>query len=291
MSLLPMLMREIKLNLRGKMWSLLAALLMTALSFVVFDVFLVVTHNLGRMLQREREAIGIEAFLGEDVDEATARRTADTITRIEGVRSVYYVSPVEAEATFRSELPGQENLLDLLGDRYQLPASLQISLNEDSREPEDVERIARTVTGMDGFIDVVYGERYLSELSGTMGALKRLDLFVGLVLVVSISLLVANTVRMAVFRRVLTVRILSIIGAPGWYLQLPFLVEGFLMGFIGSAAGLVFTAVASAILRPSIPHEFLPGEMVTGVMILGSLIGVAGSWTGLRAAIPGHWKR
>lgn len=286
-----MIMREIRLNLKGKLWSLLAALLMTALSFVVFDVFLIVTHNLDRMIRNEREAIGIEAFLAQGVDEAAARRMADTITRMQGVRSVYYVSPREAEATFRSELPGQENLLDLLGNRYQLPASLQVTLDEDSRAPEDVERIARTVAGMEGLLDVVYGERYLAELSQTMSALQRLDLLVGLVLVVSISLLVANTVRVAVFRRVLTVQILSIIGAPGWYLELPFLVEGFLMGFLGSAAGLVLTAVLSAILRSSIPHEFLPGEMLLGVVLLGSLIGAAGSWTGLRASIPGHWKR
>jgi cell division transport system permease protein len=286
-----MIMREIRLNLKGKLWSLLAALLMTALSFVVFDVFLIVTHNLDRMIRNEREAIGIEAFLAQGVDEAAARRMADTITRMQGVRSVYYVSPREAEATFRSELPGQENLLDLLGNRYQLPASLQVTLGEDSRDPEDVERIARTVAGMEGLLDVVYGERYLAELSQTMSALQRLDLLVGLVLVVSISLLVANTVRVAVFRRVLTVQILSIIGAPGWYLELPFLVEGFLMGFLGSAAGLALTAVVSAILRSSIPHEFLPGEMLLGVVLLGSLIGVAGSWTGLRASIPGHWKR
>jgi cell division transport system permease protein len=285
-ALLRMVFREIWLNLRGRGSSLLVTMLMVSLSFVVFDIFLLVTWNLGSMLEREREAIGIEAFLEDGLPAPRARAMGDVIAGMEQVRSVYYVSPREAEAIFRSQVPEREEMLDLLSSEYRLPASLQITPAGGGLSPEAMEELARTVAGMQGVVDVVYGEEYLSDLSGTVEALSRLDLFAGLVLVVSISLVVANTVRLSVSRRSLTVQIMSISGAPGWFVRTPYLVEGLLSGIVGSAMGLGLVAAASRMLQTTLGHRFLPLPWSLLVLGLGGAVGLAGSWLGLRAALP-----
>ena len=287
MALLRMVFREIWLNLRGRGSSLLVTLLMVSLSFVVFDVFLLVTANLGSMLERERESIGMEAFLEEGMSPQAARAMGDVIAGIEQVRSVYYITPREAEAIFRAQFPRREEMLDLLSSEYRLPASLQITPAESGLSPAAMEELARTVAGMEGVVDVVYGEEYLSDLSDTVSALARLDLFAGLVLVVSISLVVANTVRLSVSRRSLTVQIMSISGAPGWFVRTPYLVEGLLSGLAGSAMGLALVALASQMLQSTLGHRFLPLPWSLLVVGLGGIVGLAGSWLGLRAALPG----
>jgi cell division transport system permease protein len=285
-ALLRMVAREIWLNLRGRGSTLLVTLVMVSLSFVVFDVFLLVTYNLGSMLRREKEAIGIEAFLADGLAPEEARSMADLIAGMEEVRSVYYVSPQEAEAIFRSEIPERQEMLDLLSSEYHLPASLQITPARRDLSPATMEELARTVAGMEGVVDVIYGEEYLSDLSGTVAALSRLDLFAGLMLVVSISLVVANTVRLSVSRRSLTVQIMSVAGAPGWFVRTPYLVEGLLSGLVGSALGLGMVAAASEILQGTLGHSFLPLEWSLLVLCLGGAVGLAGSWFGLRSALP-----
>jgi cell division transport system permease protein len=283
---LAAVLRETLLNLRGKQAAVVVTLLMVSLSFVVFDTFLVITWNIRSILRNEQENVGIEAFLNDSLDGQSARALADVVTGMEGVRSVYYVSPEEAEALFRAELPDKADLLDMLGDEFRLPASLQISLLEEYRTEERVSALAGTLDRLDGVSDVVWGESYLPGLNRVVRSLQRLDIFAGAVLVLSISLVVANTVRLAVARRSLTVEVMSVFGASDWFLKAPFLLEGVATGLLGSAGGLAFTAAASVLVSASVSHGFLPGRWMAGVLLLGAVTGFVGSWIGLRSGIP-----
>jgi cell division transport system permease protein len=274
------------LNIREKLGSFLVTLLMVSLSFMVFDIFLVVSWNVGTVLSDEQESVGIELFLREDISEVEAVNLADLISVMEGVRSVYYVSSLEAEAVFRADLPEQADLLILLGPQFHLPSSIQISLHPDYRTSGKVSGLARTVSGMDGVKDVVYGQEYLPGLTSAVDMMGKLVVLAGLVLAISLSLIVANTVRLAVAKRALTVEIMSIVGAPGWFVRMPFLGEGLVTGIIGSAGSLLLTGVISSILSSSIPHDFLPGKWILLVLLLGASAGAAGSWIGMRSGIP-----
>ncbi len=274
------------LNIRGKLGSFLITILMVSLSFMVFDIFLIISWNLGTVLKNEQENVGIEVFLSDNITEIESVNLADIISGMEGVRSVYFVSPEEAEAVFRADLPEQADLLTLLGPQFHLPPSIQISLQPDYRTSEKVGGLARSVSGMDGVEDIVYGKEYLPGLTRAVDILEKLVVLAGLVLALSLSLVVANTVRLAVTRRALAVQIMSIVGAPGWFVRVPFLGEGLLTGTAGSAGSLLLTVAVSWMLSPSVPHEFLPGKWIMLVLILGASSGAAGSWIGMKSGIP-----
>ena len=284
--LINSVIREGLMNIRGKLVSFLITLLMISLSFMVFDIFLIVSWNMGTVLRNEQENVGIEVFLVDNITEVEAVNLADIVSELEGVRSVYYVSIEEAEAIFRADLPEQADLLTLLGSQFHLPASIQIALHPDYRTSDRVERLARTVSGMEGVEDIVYGKEYLPGLTQAVSILEKLVILAGLVLAVSLSLVVANTVRLAVAKRALTVQIMSIVGAPGWFVRMPFLGEGLFTGIAGSTGSLLLTGAVSWMLSSSVPHEFLPGKWIILVLILGASSGVAGSWLGMRSGIP-----
>ncbi len=278
--------REGLLNIRGKLATFLITLLMVSLSFMVFDIFLVVSWNLGTVLRNEQENVGIEIFLKDTVSETDAVNLADLVSEMEGVRSVYYVSPQEAEAIFRADMPEQADLLTLLGPQFHLPASIQVTLHPEYRTSERVGGVARTVSGMDGVDDVIYGKEYLPGLTRAVDILEKLVILAGLVLAVSLSLVVANTVRLAIAKRALTVQIMSIVGAPGWFVRMPFIGEGLVTGTAGSAGSLLLTGAVSWMLSSSVPHQFLPGDWIALVLVLGAGSGAAGSWIGMRSGVP-----
>lgn len=282
---LPML-REAFLNIRGKRASLMSTFLMVSLSFVIFDTFLVVTWNLRCILEREQRAVGIEVFLDGNAGEAAARSMADMINGMDGVMSVYYVSPAEAEALFRAEIPERTDLLEMMGEDFHLPASLQIGLLPEWRNTERISTLAASLSGFEGVSDVVYGEDYLPGLTGLIGTLHRLDLFAGTIILLGVSLVVAGAVRLAVARRSLTVEMMTIMGASDGFVRAPFLLEGLLSGLAGSIGGLVFTYAVSLVLSGSIEHSFLPGRWIGGVILLGAATGLAGSWVGLSSSLP-----
>jgi len=276
-------LREGMLNIRSKLPTFLVTVLMVSLSFMVFDIFLLVSWNLEYALRSEQENVGIEVFLENRVDEAEALRLADLISGMEGVRSVYYVSPREAEAVFRADMPEQADMLELLGPGFHLPASIQVSLLLEYRTAEKVGTIARTISGMEGVADVMYGEEYLPGLTRAVSVLEKLVFLAGLVLAISLSLVVANTVRLAVAHRALTLEIMSIVGAPAWFIRLPFVGEGMVTGIAGSAGSLILTWAVSSMLSSTVPHRFLPGNWILLILALGAFSGAAGSWIGMRS--------
>ncbi len=280
MSMIKEAIRETSLSLRHRPGSRLVTLLMVSLAFVVFDTFLIISFNLQNLMDRERGAIGMEVFLEVGVSEAEARTIGDLIAGIQGVESVYYVSPAEAEALFRSELPEHSDLLEVMENEFSLPASLQVTFVDQAGREDVMESVSRAVSAMEGVRETVYGEDFLPGLIRTVSTIRRLVLLLGIVLVFSISMVVFYTVRLSVVRRALTVDIMRTVGAPWWFIRIPFVVEGVIMGTAGSAGGLILAASLSSILASAVSHRFIPPGWITVVILLGAFTGTIGALAG-----------
>lgn len=282
MNLWRALGRETLAHLGNRPGARAVTLVMVSLAFVVFNTFLVVSWNLERLLQRELNAVRIEAFLSPELSPAEGRSLADLISTMSGVRSVYYVSVYEAEALFRAEMPEQERLLDLLSGQFRLPASIQISISPGWDNEQSVRSLASAIQGLEGVTEAVFGEEYLPGLTRTVSAFRKLLVFLGTVLAVSMAMVVAYTVRLSAFRRSLTVEIMSIVGAPDWFIVAPFVIEGTLTGLAGALGGLALSAVLSSILQGAVGHSFLPPGLFWTVVLLGGATGAAGAILGIR---------
>ncbi len=48
------------------------------------------------------------------------------------------------------------------------------------------------------------------------------------------TLLVLNTIQMAIFNRRRDIEVMKLVGATNWFIRIPFMVEGLIQGLIGS---------------------------------------------------------
>lgn len=158
MSLLRSAAKETLLNLQSRPGARLITLFMVALAFIVFDTFLIISWNLESLMNREESLVGMEVFLERGTLESEGRVIGDLISSMQGVKSVYYVSPQEAEALFRAELPGRTDLLEVMGTDFRLPSSLQIAFDREAMDTGRVAEISRAIGAIEGVEDAVYGE-------------------------------------------------------------------------------------------------------------------------------------
>jgi cell division transport system permease protein len=137
----------------------------------------------------------------------------------------------------------------------------------------------------------------VESVTSPLQAIKNLETFVhvsqwvffvlALVLLLSATVLILNTIRLAIFARRREVQIMKLVGATNWFIRIPFMCEGLIQGMLGAILSLGAVFGLNAWLHAyssNTSHQtnlVVPtGELtaiVLFVVIVGIVIGVAGS--------------
>jgi cell division transport system permease protein len=109
------------------------------------------------------------------------------------------------------------------------------------------------------------------------------------VLLVSSTLLVANTIRLSIFARRREIEVMKLVGATNWFVRGPFMIEGLLAGLGGAIAAIILLLLGRTLflghvihLHETDVHAWPFGLHVLIVLGAGLLLGAAGSGLTIR---------
>jgi cell division transport system permease protein len=110
-----------------------------------------------------------------------------------------------------------------------------------------------------------------------------------IVLMVSSTLLVANTIRLSIFARRREIEVMKLVGATNWFVRGPFIIEGLLAGLIGAVGAVILLVLGRTVFLGPVIHlhetdvHAWPFPMhVLIVLAAGLLLGAAGSGLTIR---------
>lgn len=162
----------------------------------------------------------------------------------------------------------------------QYPSSYRCELNDPSQAPA----VYQAFHGKPGVFDVKYPGQQIKTMQSVIRVLQWVFLAVAVVLLLSASVLILNTIRMAIFARRREVSVMKLVGATNWFIRLPFMAEGMIQGLLGAAvAVLVVLALywgigldqARTAADSNIIHQMaLSGWEVFFTCLLVSVVGV-----------------
>ena len=218
---------------------------------------------------------------GKEVNAVRAKLAANPL-----VKSVTPVTAEEGLAQMRKKNPE-------LFQGSTLPYNpLGPALTVQPKRGEDTVKIAETLQPRPpGVHDVNYGKKTAHKL---LTAAKVIDIFFVLaviVLLVSSTLLIGNTIRLAIFSRRREIEVMKLVGATNWFIRGPFMLEGLITGLVGSLAAILLLVLGKEIALPRImPHVIRASDIhawpfgLTALIILGTglLLGAAGSGLTIR---------
>jgi cell division transport system permease protein len=108
--------------------------------------------------------------------------------------------------------------------------------------PQDAAAVIKRFSGQPGVTSVRAPLAQIRTEEKVITVLQWVFIIVALVLLISASVLILNTIRMAIFARRREVSVMKLVGATNWFIRVPFMSEGMIQGVVGSglAAALVY---------------------------------------------------
>ena len=298
-------LRRLRTALRSGLRGIVAAPLVFALSvgtmaagLLMLSAYLLVVQNVRGVLTSYGEELNLVAFLDRGPVEGGVSRLAKEILARPEVSEVAFVSSEQALARLRRDLGADADVLEGL-EANPLPASFEIALVESAREPAQLAALARRLKGLPAIEDVRYGEAWVESYARMLAALEWIGAALGACLVLVLGVIVAGTVRLAVYARTDEIQIQRLVGAGSFFVRLPFYVEAGLQGALGAAAALgllyAFYALALPLIGDTLLRMFgLPSPSffgtleVSALLLLGVLLGVGAAALSLMRLEQAH---
>lgn len=221
-------------------------------------------------------------YLQEGLPTLTSLKVGQDIKQLDNIEECEFVSKQDAVQNMLDMLGDDGTVLEgLLGDENFLPDAFQISMKDLNRYDETAEQI-KAINGVDEIIDY-------SDIAEKLTSLDNLVTTAGLWIVLILSLvslfIISNTIRVTMFSRKLEISIMKSVGATNWFVRVPFIVEGVIIGLFsgGIASGLLIllydklvSSLSSIPLFSPVAIGPLSMRITLVFMLAGTLFGALG---------------
>jgi cell division transport system permease protein len=215
-------------------------------------------------------------------------------TQIASIGTQVRQSPYVRSCSFRSQAYDY-NEAKILEPADLLQATTQADYPSSWRctllNPSEAPAVYQAFYGKPGVFDVKYPGQQIKTMQSVIHILQWVFIAVAVILLLSASVLILNTIRMAIFARRREVSVMKLVGATNWFIRLPFMAEGMVQGLVGAAVavlvvlalywGIGLNQAKNAANQSIIASLSVPGWEVIGtcavVAVVGIGVGVLGS--------------
>ena len=222
---------------RNKMFSLASMATMAACIFL-FGLFFAIVTNFQSMVKDAEEGVAVTVLFDDDITPQQIAEIGDRIKERPEVSAYNFKSAEDAWAEFSQiYFEGNEELAEGFGDDnpLQKSESYEIYLNDVSMQ----DTLVAYLENLDGVREVRRSEIVANTLSDFNRLIGYVSAGIILILLCVAVFLISNTVTVGIAVRKEEIGIMKLIGATDYFVRAPFVVEGILIGLIGSAIPLV----------------------------------------------------
>jgi len=202
------------------------------------------------VLSVEDSLYTVEAFLPETVSPDSVSVIRQRLEHLRGVETVEFVSADSALADFRRHFSGE--MLDLV-DENPIPPFFRLTLVKENRNPADLSEFIGTVSREGYFEEVQAPLDWASRVSEWKFRMVFWPVCLSLLLLVTLSLIICNSVRLSLLSRRLLVENMKYAGGSPFFIEFPFVLEGMMQGFVGSGLSVALLLVIIESIGHAIP--------------------------------------
>ena len=228
----------------------------------------------------------IVVFMENNTTTEEAEKVKAEIEKIKNVESIDFKSKKDIMAemkksseTFNKVMSSWDETENPLDDTYQVRV----------KNDEKISATAEKIKKIDKVENVKYGEGMVDSMVSIFNIIKYVLMVIVIALVVVTAFLIVNTIKITIFSRQEEIEIKRLVGASNFSIKQPFVIEGLIIGTLGSIIPIIVTIYGYSILYEKtggkVFSQFIklvkpfPFSLYVSLLLLviGVLVGMYGS--------------
>jgi cell division transport system permease protein len=282
-----MMLGEAVRSIGANVSTTVAATLTVLIGMFLLGLFIAFATYANSWSDHVKRELVVKVFFDRDASRSTieaVRVKLDSDPRVDGEK-LQFVSAEEGLRRMREQRPDlfdTELPYNPLGHAYTVVP----------RRAEDTEAIANSLKPLPaGVHRVTFGEEKAKRILKVANVVNSIFLLAGVILLAASTILIANTIRLSIFSRRREIEVMKLVGATNWFVRGPFMLEGLLVGLLGSLLAVILLFLSKEVALPSIIPSLSDGPDVQAIafwansmilLALGLVLGAAGSGLTLR---------
>lgn len=244
-------------NLGRHPFLLFASVTTLALMLFLLSIFVAFSLNATSLSEIASQQPPITISMRVQADDSSITQMRDFLSsRSEDIVEYVEFTPAMNFASFKEDM-GKEELWEDFSIEDNIPYTFNVRL----ADPGEGEEFKSNVEAMPDVYEVLMESEVMSFLDKVTRWTNRIGFIVFIVLSVVSALIVANMIRVAVLSRSHEINIMKYLGATKGFIQLPFIIEGLVSGFIGA----LLASLASGLL-----YVYVQGRFDSGLSSISS---------------------
>lgn len=272
-------------------WMSFSATTAVTITLILVSTFTVLAINIDSFINSVENNITIRVGVDEDYsddlvynEETKKDHLGDQIRKIPGVKKVTFSSKDKELDKFIASMGDKGKSLERLRKSNPMTHVYYVVLNEG----QNFKTISEQIKKIEGVKNANYGTGSVQKLVKIFDRVSVILLVFMVALVVLAVFLISNTIKLTIYARKQEIQIMRLVGASNGYIRFPYILEGIIIGIIGSIIPIVLTLTLYGKFLEQYSSGFVSStlklasmsqinQVAIFLLIMGALVGMIGS--------------
>lgn len=267
----------------------MASILCATITLLVVSISLVITSNINKTTENLEKELTIIVYLEKSATSDDVENVKIAINSMQDVDKAEYKSKEE----WKLEMSKYNSSFGTVFENYDVNPLLD-SFTVTVKDAKTLSSTTDAIRKIDKVESANYGESAIDTIVSVFDIVEKATVVIMIALVFVTAFLITNTIKLTIYSRRSEIEIMRLVGSSNMAIKLPFVIEGFVIGVLGSLIPVIITVYGYIIA-----YEKLDGHILTdiirliepmpfvlysslAVIALGALIGMLGSLNAVR---------
>lgn len=269
----------------------IASISCITITLIIVAISIMATFNVNNFTKLIREDVTMVVY----VEKGTSSENLEGIEQaIERIENVHTCTKKDKEQVKLEMSESHELFNNIMSDWTPEENPLKDTFLVTVEDIEQINTTATQITNIEGIDFVDYGQKMVESLITVFKAVQKASVIVVLALIIVTVFLIMNTIKLTIFSRKREISIMRLVGASNFSIKTPFVIEGMVLGMIGSIIPIIIVLYGylafynhfngqlfSPLIKLIAPEPFIYIASAI-VLMIGMVVGMIGSYRAVK---------